>query len=424
MRGHDTSSKRVAYRHIAGYWTTAWLSAAIFVLSGCEEHRISPSEFMAMQESIVVEAEGAVATQPASTMPSALPEEEEAIINRELGPYRVAIGDQLGVTVLGPDTSLAPAPGEMTAAGGRVFRVDRNGEIRVPLAGSIKVAGLELEDVERVVLETLVERQVYTDPDQISVSVVLAAPYTTNVVVQGAALTPGVVRLRRNERNLMYAIAAAGGMTQIASGEAILRRLRRPGEEVRLNLFDPEGLKASLLMPPLEDGDIIEVVAAQPNTVFVGGLVLTPGPQVYPPGTTVTVLQAIAAAAGVRPDLWPHEATLIRRMDGRDVHVKLNVDRIQKAKDPNFTLAAGDVLWVPHTIETRIREWINNNVFFRMGATVNANYSLDYSMPGVDYLNRAARDAAVFGRGQTLQDQFDPFGFLLQNRSLQNLQGR
>ncbi|MDI9585250.1 MAG: hypothetical protein QM473_13590, partial [Acidobacteriota bacterium] len=160
------------------------------------------------------------------------------------------------------------------------------------------------------------------------------------------------------------------------------------------------------------------------NTVFVGGLVLTPGPQVYPPGTEVTILQAIAAAAGVRPDLWPHEATLIRRVNGQDVHVKLNLNRIRDAKDPNFTLAAGDVLWVPHTVETRIREWINNNVFLRVGATATANYTLDYTMPGIDYLNRAAREAAFGGPVRTLQDQFDPFGFLLRNQALQNLQPR
>ncbi|NLU22719.1 MAG: hypothetical protein GXW89_18725 [Phycisphaerae bacterium] len=424
MQGHDTTSNRAACGRAARRWVAGWLGAVLIAWAGCEEHRISLSEFMAMQEPVEVDVEGAVATQPATTMPSTLSEEEEALLDRELGPYRVTYGDQLGVTVLSPDISLAPAPGEVTAAGGRLFRVDRNGEIRIPQVGTVKVVGMELEDVEAAILDALVKRQVFTDPDQISVSVVLAAPYTTNVLVQGAALTPGVVRLRQNERNLMYAIAAAGGMTQIASGEAILRRLRRPGEEVRLNLFDPEALKTALLMPPLEDGDIVEVVAAQPNTIFVGGLVTVQGPQTYPPGTRVSVLQAVAAASGVRPDLWPHEATLIRCVNGRDVHVKLNLNRIQKAKDPNFMLAAGDVLWVPHTVETRIREWINNNMFFRMGATVNANYSLDYSMPGVDYLNRAARDAAFGGVNRTLQDQFDPFGFLLQNRSLQNLQGR
>jgi len=154
--------------------------------------------------------------------------------------------------------------------------------------------------------------------------------------------------------------------------------------------------------------------------------VVMPGPQPYAPGTHVTVLQALAAASGLRTDLTPRYATLSRQMNGRDVHVKLDLDRIQKSKDPNITLAAGDVLWVPFTLETRIEDWLNRNFFFRVGASVNANYGLNYSMPGVDYLNRASQMESNYGRGggSTLQDTFDPFGFILQNQTLQSLQGR
>ena len=38
-------------------------------------------------------------------------------------------------------------------------------------------------------------------------------------------------------------------------------------------------------------------------------------------------------------------------MNGHDVHVKLDLDRIQRSEDPDITLAAGDVLWVPFTLQ-------------------------------------------------------------------------
>ena len=122
---------------------------------------------------------------------------------------------------------------------------------------------------------------------------------------------------------------------------------------------------------------MVAVEAANPNTVFVGGLVMAPSPQAYPPGTQVSVLQALAAAGGLRTDVIPREATLIRHMpNGKDVHVKLDLNRLGTGKDPNIQLAAGDILWVPHTIETRVQEWISRNIYFRAGADVRATYNV------------------------------------------------
>jgi hypothetical protein len=203
----------------------------------------------------------------------------------------------------------------------------------------------------------------------------------------------------------------------------MLKRLRG-GDTVTLNLHDPEQVKAAVALPPLEDGDIVSVEASVPNTIFVGGLVNAPRPQEYPPGTTTTVLQAIAASGGLRTDVTPREGTLIRRLpDGRDVQVKLDMDRITKGKDPNITLLAGDVLWVPETVETRVQDWINRNAFIRVGAS--ATYSLNYSMPGIDYLNNAARQAQFGGfNGSQTQQNFDPFGFLMRNQSLNAIQNQ
>ena len=92
-------------------------------------------------------------------------------------------------------------------------------------------------------------------------------------------------------------------------------------------------------------------------------------------GVKITILQAIAAANGLRTDLIPTEATLIRRINGKDVHVKLNLDRLAKGKDQNIALAAGDILWVPHTVGTRIHEFINKTVSVSAGASYTAGYN-------------------------------------------------
>jgi len=254
-------------------------------------------------------------------------------------------------------------------------RVKSDGTINMPLAGSIKVADLTLEDAEEAVLAAYVPKSYR----QANVLIQVSQAVPTNVLVLGAVVNPGLVPLSRTERNLLFAMARAGGASQSASGAVTLRRIRQ-AETVTLNLRDPEQLKAALAIEPLEQGDIVTVQAAKPNTVFVGGLVLASSPQSYAPGTEITLLQAVAAAGGLRTDVTPREATLIRRMDGKDVHVKLNLDRIATGKDDNITLAAGDILWVPHTFGTRVEEFINRNL--RIGASANANYGASYRDSG------------------------------------------
>jgi len=153
--------------------------------------------------------------------------------------------------------------------------------------------------------------------------------------------------------------------------------------------------------------------------VFVGGLVKSSLPQVYPPGTNVTVLQAIAAAGGLRTDVTPREATLIRRTkDGKDIQVKLNMDRITRGQDPNLVLVAGDVLWVPDTVETVVQNWINQNVYFKFGGSAN----VFYDVPGVEYLNRPGQQSGGnIGGGNSPLNQIDPFFFLNQSQAIRNL---
>ncbi|GMV97397.1 MAG: hypothetical protein AMXMBFR83_17550 [Phycisphaerae bacterium] len=404
MNGQGRLWKPVRGNTLRNRWAGLFAGLAA-VASGCSEYRMSLAEFMALEEGQLVEARH---SQPA-TRP-ALTQEERTQIDQAMGPYKVGPGDTLTI-------SISTGEGEASKSDLKV-RVDTNGEIRLPKIGPIKVSGLTLVELERRILTTLVEKQLYVDDMQVAVHAVLDDPETISVLVIGAATTPGLVELRRTDRHLLHAVASAGGMSSSATGAVTLKRLRNPGDIETVNLYDPDQLKTALTLAPLENGDIIEVQAAEDNTVFIGGLVTTPGARTYPRGTHITVLQALAAANGLRTDLTPREATLIRRVNGRDYHVKLNLDRITSAQDPNILLAAGDVIWVPHTIETRIQDWFNRNFFLRAGAS--ATYNLNYSMTGQDFLNEAARSQQS-GRGGNAQDQIDPFGFLQRNQALQSL---
>lgn len=327
-------------------------------------------------------------------------------VSQPLGPYKVGPGDVLEVTVINGDQR-----GGIEAIH---VRVDRNGEIEIPMVGSVRVFDQELEDVENSIYSAFV-------PDVFLTAVVHVELFKynpTNVLVIGSVIEAGLVPLRRTERNMLFAIVGARGISEIASGQVTLRRIHQPDKPVTFDLTDPIQLQKALSIAPLDNGDILEVHAADPNTIFVGGLVNRASPQNYPPGAKVTILQAIAAAGGLRTDVGPKEGTLIRRLpNGSDAHVKLNLDRLATGEDPNIYLASGDILWIPETFETRLWSFINQNLFFRAGVSVN------YNVTGIEFLNRASTQNARFG-GSGLQDSFDPLGFLNQNSLLQNLNAR
>ncbi len=366
---------------------------------GCsaEDHRISMDDFLAMRRS----------TPKVETASTA---EVAARVAQSFSPYRVGPGDVLEVRMVGGDgKDLYPA---------LHVRVDRKGSIDLPNLDSFRVSDMELEDVEDAVKSAYV-------PDVHRDMVVHVTPVsvdTTNVLVVGAVTEPGLIPLRRTERSMLFAIIGAGGVSDLASGTATLRRLRDPEAEETYNLTDPVQLQAALALAPLEHGDIIQVHAAPLNTVFVGGLVLRAGPQPLPAGTEINLLQVLAAAGGLRTDVNPKVGTLVRRMpDGTDAHVKLDLQRLSMGLDPNLTLAAGDIVWVPETFETRLADFLNRNVFFRAGVSVN------YNVSGIEFMNRRAMQSSAFGGGGSgggLQDSFDPLGFLGQNSALQNLVAR
>jgi polysaccharide biosynthesis/export protein len=382
-----------------GVMGLAWLLLAV---AGCE-HRMSQDEFMVIEEEMRQSDHAQPATQPAAQ------QEVAALVDRTLGPYRIGPGDVLTVALTLFDQPTAFVPVQL--------RVNRDGTLDLPVVAAVKVADMELEEAEKAIKKAYVPA-VFKSA---AVYVTVAAPQTTEVLVLGAVLKPGLVELRRTELNLLQALAVAGGITDVAAGRVTLRRIRRPTEEVTLDLTNPNGLKAALSLEPLERGDLVSV-QAKPTSVFVGGLVNAPHPVLLPAGTQLSVLQALASVGGLRTDVTPREATLIRRLsDGREVQVKLNLDRVTTGKAPNMTLAAGDILWVPDTLETRLQDWVNRNTFLRFGAS--ATYNLTYMSEGQTFLNDAARQAAG-AQSFDQQSLYDPFGSLMRNAALQAIQNR
>lgn len=376
------------------------LMASLFLACGGCAHdpRVSFAEFQNMQSQFAAQEEERAKAPPAAA---------ESNVDHGIAPYRVGPGDVIVLTLQGIDLGV---PSPLRA------RVNRSGQITLPTVGPIAVAGKELEDVEVAIHKAFVPSVVRDMTAVVDVESFQA----THALVLGAVTAPGLIPLRRTDSNVLHAIAQAGGVSQSASGRVTLRRVNKPMGTMSFNLTDPRELEKALGQDPLEDGDIVEVEAAEPNTVYVGGLVNVVGPQTYPPGVRLTYLQVLAAAGGPRTDIFPKWGTLIRRMpDGREIQVRLDLTRLASGGDDNFRMAGGDILWVPHTLSTRVQEWVNRNIFFRAGAAANVTYNVS----GIEYMNRQSQQSGGSSQG-SLESAFDPYGFLRRNSILESLPRR
>lgn len=307
----------------------------------------------------------------------------------ELRPYTVGPGDVLQITMTGLVDAYLPILVKV--------RVHSEGQVELPQVGPIKVAGMTLQQVEEAVIAAHVPQYVKV----LSVYAELVGPEATTVMVTGGAAKPGLVTLQRNQRSILYALATAGGFGGTASTRVRVRPIRPEEDELVYDLADVNDVRRAMTARPLESGDIVTVEGASSSAVYVTGLVNLPGPVLVPPDSSVSVLHAVYACGGLRDLLDPVEATLVRTLaDGKRAHVKLDLEGILAGKEPDIALRAGDILTVPHTSDTRLREWAINNLRigpFSMGVAYDplAQYNV----------HQALNEDLGFGRSirQTLQ---------------------
>ncbi len=287
--------------------------------------------------------------QQAESQPVRIDESRIGLTDNQ--PIRVVPGDVLTLHITGLDEGY-----EETAV--RV-RVHADGKIDLPLVGPLSVEGMDLETVERAITSAYVPRYV----KDLSVYAELTGKHQTTVFVAGAAGLRGLVKLPRNQRNVLYALQKAGGFGPESALRVRVIPARSSQEPVVYDLTDINDYRRALTAPPLQTGDMLIVEPADLNVVYTMGLVAKPGPIEIPPGSKLTVMRALAAAGGTTELLNPSEATLWRKLpDGRQLRVRLDLAKIRQGQQPDIVLRSGDILEVPETADTLFQRWVLDNL--------------------------------------------------------------
>jgi polysaccharide biosynthesis/export protein VpsN len=162
--------------------------------------------------------------------------------------------DPLESTTLGPgDVFRLQIVGEKDLP--EEYQVASDGSVDVPYVHRILVAGMEPQDVARLVRQRLIDGAILQDPSV----VVSVKEYTSKrVTVLGQVQKPGTYPLTRG-LGLLEAISLAGGLTALAKGDQV-RLTRQSKQSARTYVIDFEAiLNGRAPNIPLQAGDSIYI---------------------------------------------------------------------------------------------------------------------------------------------------------------------
>jgi polysaccharide biosynthesis/export protein len=240
---------------------------------------------------------------------------------------RIGAGDLLNISVMRePDLD-------------RRVRVRDSGEVSLPLVGDVAVQGMSAADAAKAVEKRYLDGQFLKHPD---VSVFIEEFATQQVAVLGQVGKPGSYSLPA-ARSLIDVLAMAGGLTEIADRHITIERASHAASaEVFLSNRADDALEANVQVFP---GD--KVVVPKAGIIYVLGDVGRPGGYVMQNESRMTVLQAVAMAAGLNRTASADHVRLVRGKDGQFAEQEIPLKEMQRGEVPDLLLEANDVLYVP-----------------------------------------------------------------------------
>jgi polysaccharide biosynthesis/export protein len=223
------------------------------------------------------------------------------------------------------------------------FRVDQQGDLALPILGSIHVGGQTATQARELIQQRLLKEGILTSP-QVNLTVVEYA--ATEVTILGEVTAPGRYPLLA-PRSLTDVLALAGGLTVAAGDEIQISHTGTAGqlETIHFSKATSARVARDTIVQP---GDTVQVKRA--GIVYVLGAVTKPGGYVMEEDGTLTVLEAISLADGTTLSASVGTIYLLRRdADGSAVRIELPLSKMQRGKRGDMQLHATDVVYVPNS---------------------------------------------------------------------------
>jgi polysaccharide export outer membrane protein len=251
--------------------------------------------------------------------------------------YQVGVGDVLSVNVYGrPDLSTGITTATTVIKGSRV---DGSGNIHLPLAGTVQVAGLTVKAIGEAVEESL--RRYVKEP---SVVVEVADYRSKPIYLMGQFRTPGVYYLER-PMTFLQGITLGNGFDASANlrGVRLLRDKKIAPVDVYSLILNGR-IEQNVWLKP---GDTIFLPDNRNQNVFVFGAVNKPGIIPMPQGR-MNLLEAIATADPRSVGYDIQNVRIIRSLTTTTGELLVvDVGSIRRGETLPMQLVEGDVVFVP-----------------------------------------------------------------------------
>jgi polysaccharide biosynthesis/export protein len=224
------------------------------------------------------------------------------------------------------------------------FRVGPDGNISVPLVGSVHVAGDTLAQAQDALEDSFKSAEILKHP-QVSLDITQYAP--TLVSVLGEVNSPGRLQMLA-PHSLLDVITFAGGETQLAGGTIELRH-KENGDTVTSSFpYERDSNGSSIADVLVHDGDTVIVPRA--GIVYVLGQVTRPGGYLMQEDGKLDAAQAISMAMGTTLIASTRHILIIRRKpDGTYVQFEVSYSDMVRGKVTPPALEPQDIVYVPNS---------------------------------------------------------------------------
>jgi polysaccharide export outer membrane protein len=243
---------------------------------------------------------------------------------------RVSAGDVLEINVYGaPDL-------------GQRVRIDNAGNVYLPLLDYVHLDNLSVEKAQELLEQKYKDGGFLVNP-HVSITIVESV---SGVSIRGQVAKPGVYPIL-GSAGLLDIISAAGGLTPDAGNVITITHHDHPDQPETITLSD-DPVKNQKANVPAYQGDTVLVPKA--GIVYVVGEVQAPAGIALMKDTSITATKALAIVHGPGNNASLNGTFIIRKTpDGRQQNISVPLGKILKAKAPDVTLQAEDILYVPNS---------------------------------------------------------------------------
>jgi polysaccharide biosynthesis/export protein len=226
------------------------------------------------------------------------------------------------------------------------FRVNLKGDILLPLAGTLHVAGMTLAEITEAVSQRYKDAKILVAPE---VTVFVAEFTRRTITITGEVRVPGVFPIAA-PRTLTDTLAMAGGLNDNASRTVSIVHAADPRQIIHVTLNvgaqTPESIQEGRMA--ILPGDSIFV--ARSGIVYLVGELMRPGGFQVEHNNRLTLLEAIALAGGLTRTAKASQSRLIRRSATGREEMRVDLQKVLYGGGPDMLLTDGDIVFVPTSI--------------------------------------------------------------------------